>query len=372
MVNTTVNHTAHEQAHLDRALGRFQDEIQGEVRRLITTADGDPALGGFYGQMAYHLGWLDRDLQPIPVAAGKLMRPALVLWACELAAQTSGAKAPTLAKRHQQAMPAAAAVELVHNFSLIHDDIEDRDALRRGRPTVWAVWGEPQAINAGDGMFALAHMALWESAEHGLPAKTTLTLARLLDATCLRLCEGQYLDMAAEASATITPARYLDMIARKTAALMRAATTIGATIGDPSSATVPAALGDFGEALGIAFQLRDDLLGIWAADTALGKAPAGDLRRKKMTLPVIHTIANAAAKDRDRVLAIYHAPGEPDAADIAFLLTCIGRTSHAWCQAHLAAYCATARAALARTTATGEAMDALGALVEYVAIAAQA
>jgi geranylgeranyl diphosphate synthase type I len=371
MADTIVNHLAREQALLDRALGRFQDEIQREVQRIITNADGDPATGGFYGQMAYHLGWVDASLRPIPVAAGKLLRPALVLWTCELAAQASGATATMMVKRHHQALPAAAAVELVHNFSLIHDDIEDRDPLRRGRPTVWAVWGEPQAINTGDGMFALAHLALWESAARGVPAKTALTLAQLLDATCLRLCEGQHLDMVAEARAGITPARYLDMIARKTAALMRAATTIGATIGAPTSAAIPAALGDFGEALGIAFQLRDDLLGIWAADTALGKAPAGDVRRKKMTLPVIHTIATAPAQERDRVLAIYRAPGEPSEADITFLLECIGRTSRAWCQERLAEYCATAQAALARTAATGEAMEALGALVEYVAIAAQ-
>ncbi len=367
---------AREQAQLQRVLGRFQDDILSELRRVLAGADADPLTRPFYGQMAYHLGWVDAQFQPLAQpATGKLLRPALVLWSCQLAARAAGADAVTQRQRHHQALPAAAAVELVHNFSLIHDDIEDGDRLRHGRPALWCVWGEPQAINTGDGMFALARLALWESVARGLSAKKAITLASLLDATCLRLCEGQYRDMAAEASDDVTPDLYLDMIARKTAALMRAATTIGGTIGAPASKAIPAALAQFGQALGLAFQMRDDLLGIWAAHSELGKSPAGDLRRKKVTLPVIHALAHAPAADRARLRAIYRASEAPSDADIAYLLDVLEQTSHAWCRAQLAAQCAAAQTALTHACgpASGsDAAEALRALVAYIAIAARA
>src|SRR5579875_636598 len=153
---------ADEQAQLQRAVSRFKPEIEAELRRVLAEADAEPALRGFYGQMAYHLGWVDAELRPSPVVSGKLLRPALVLWSCALAAQSAGVDDATQQARHHQALPAAAAVELVHNFSLIHDDIEDRDRLRHGRPALWTIWGEAHAINTGDGMFSLARLALWE------------------------------------------------------------------------------------------------------------------------------------------------------------------------------------------------------------------
>jgi geranylgeranyl diphosphate synthase type I len=370
-----LDHVAREQAQLQRVLGRFRDDMLRELRRVLAAAENDPLTRPFYGQMAYHLGWVDAQFQPLaPPATGKLLRPALVLWACRLAALATGADSTTWRKRHHQALAAAAAVELVHNFSLIHDDIEDGDRLRHGRPALWCVWGESQAINTGDGMFALARLTLWESVARGLPAKKALALAKLLDATCLRLCEGQYRDMAAEASDDVTPDLYVDMIARKTAALMQAATIIGGTIGAPNSITIPAALGEFGQALGLAFQMRDDLLGIWAAHTELGKSPAGDVRRKKMTLPVMHALAHANAADRARLRAIYRAPAEPNDDDIAYLLDLLEEVSHAWCRAQLAAQCAAAQTALNRACGPASDSDAaasLRALIDYIAIAAR-
>ena len=365
---------AREQAQLNRALSHFQGEIDHELRDLFATTEADPELHGFYGQMAYHLGWVDSDLQPVNLPAGKLLRPGLVLWACDLAALASKADAATRQHRHQQALPAAAAVELVHNFSLIHDDIEDRDELRRGRPTVWSIWGEPQAINVGDGMFALARLALWRTLKVGLAPSLAVELAEMLDRTCLRLCEGQHRDMASEASATVTPSMYLDTIARKTAALMRTSTAIGGRIGAPADAAISTALADFGEALGIAFQLRDDLLGIWASSSELGKTAAGDLRRKKMSLPVIQALATATATERKQVLRIYHAPGEASEAQIALLLDILERRAHAWCRAQLADYCQQAYADLQKACSTATESEpalALGALVDYIAIAAR-
>jgi geranylgeranyl diphosphate synthase type I len=374
MANSPIS--AAEAAHLQTALDRFRDDILREMRAFLAAHDHDPALHSFYGAMAYHLGWVDAHFAPADNPPGKLLRPALVLWASELAALALGADAPTRQARLHAALPAAVSVELVHNFSLIHDDIEDRDQLRRGRATVWAIWGEAQAINVGDGMFSLGRLAVLQCADRGVAAADVLHMATTLDRTCLRLCEGQHRDMGFEAGSDITPAMYLDMIARKTAALMRAACVLGATVGAEGDATIIHDLAQFGESLGMAFQLRDDLLGIWDAHTSLGKTAAGDLRRRKQSLPVIHALAHASATDRARLAAIYAADREPTEDDIAWMLEVIGATSRAWCRGQLADLCSAARSALAHLTAThagvaeSEAAQALGAFVDYIALAA--
>ncbi|MBA3823513.1 MAG: polyprenyl synthetase family protein [Ktedonobacterales bacterium] len=365
-----------EAAHLQTALDRFRDPIISEMRAFFTAHDADADLHSFYGPMAYHLGWVDERFAPAQNPPGKLMRPALVLWACELAALAVGADATTRAERLYGALPAAVSVELIHNFSLIHDDIEDCDRLRRGRPTIWAIWGEPQAINIGDGMFALARLALVDCATRGVAAPLVLGMAGELDRTSLRLCEGQHRDMGFEGTTVVTPTMYLDMIARKTAALMRAACSFGATIGAAGVPGIVRDLAEFGECLGVAFQLRDDLLGIWDAHTSLGKTAAGDLRRRKKSLPVIHALAHAPPTKRARLAAIYAAETEPTEADITWMLTVIGATSRAWCREQLAELCARARTALAHAcgahagVADSESAQALGALVDYIALAA--
>ena len=367
------------EAALQQALTRFLPVIVAELRRTLQTVNNQPNLQPFYGQMAYHLGWVDAQFQPTASPPGKLMRPALVLWGCELAAAASGAAARTRAKRRQQALPVAAAVELLHNFSLIHDDIEDRDTLRRFRPTVWSLWGEAQGINTGDGMFCVMRLALWEVLAQGVPAKLAVQMAQILDRTALTLCEGQFLDMTFEAQATITTDAYLDMIGRKTAALMQAAPQLGALVGAPAAPHLAEALGMFGRALGVGFQLRDDMLGIWEAHTALGKSAAGDLRRKKMSLPVIYALGAASATDRACWQAIYARTDALDDDAIDQLLLILERVeARAWCQRQLADQCARARAALdgiVETTmdpAVSPAAEALGSMVAFVATAAHA
>jgi geranylgeranyl diphosphate synthase type I len=252
-----------------------------------------------YGQMDYHLGWRDATFAPSQGNRGKLLRPTLTLLAAELA----GGEAAV-----ERALPAAVAVELIHNFSLIHDDIEDGDESRHHRPTLWRIWGQPQAINTGDALFALARMQLLGLARRGVDAALTLRLAEQVDAVCLELCEGQHLDMSFEARRDVTVAMYLDMIARKTAALMRCATELGGRIGAPDDEALGERLGAFGQALGLAFQIRDDLLGIWQAQE-LGKSAAGDVRRKKMSLPVIHALEHANPQDHAALARIYFRPG---------------------------------------------------------------
>ncbi|MDE3230625.1 MAG: polyprenyl synthetase family protein, partial [Chloroflexota bacterium] len=257
-----------------------------------------------------------------------------------------------------RALPAAVSVELIHNFSLIHDDIEDGDEERHHRQTLWRVWGQPQAINTGDALFALARWRLLDLARLGVDAALTLRLIALVDATCLELCEGQHLDMSFEARREVSVAMYLDMIARKTAALMRCSTTLGARVGAPEDEALGERLGAFGQALGLAFQLRDDLLGIWQA-RELGKSAAGDVRRKKMSLPVIHALEHASEADRDALTAIYFAPGPASDEQIAEALAILDR-SGARARVHdvLREQLDQARAALAAALALAQARPA--------------
>jgi len=251
--------------------------LEAEMRQAV----GEPTHPGeqlFYGMLMYHLGWADAQLRPARVDAGKRIRPMLCLLAC-----AAGGGDPA------QALPAAAAIELLHNFSLIHDDIQDRSQTRRGRPTVWALWGVAQAINAGDALFVIAHRALWHLRQRGVPAERILEVAERFDAACLMLTKGQHLDLAFETADRVTVADYLEMIRGKTAALLAASLGIGARLaGFP-----PQELEAFGEALGMAFQVQDDLLGIWGDPAVTGKPVADDLRARKKTLPVIYAMERA-------------------------------------------------------------------------------
>ena len=338
-------------------VGYWLPKVESELRELLTR--DDPAVAEHYQMMCYHFGWVDEHLRPAFTPAGKRLRPLLCLLAC---AEVGGDPL--------QAMPAAVAIELLHNFSLIHDDIEDGDEQRRHRPTLWKLWGVPQAINSGDGLFSLARLGLWRLAERGVDPRVVIGLADLLDRTCLALCEGQFLDMHYEGRRDVSVAMYLAMIERKTAALMACAMEVGARLGASEDAALASTLARCGRALGMAFQLRDDLLGIWSAD-ALGKTPAGDLRRKKMTLPILHALEHAQRADRDVLIAIYDTAGPAPEAEIVVALAALERSgARERVRAALGDAATTARAALAE--AAGEAPRAraaaaqLAALVEFV------
>lgn len=255
---------------------RYVPLVEEEMRRVLQTADG--LLAGHYGMLRYHMGWANERFEPAQVSSGKRIRPVLCLLACQ-------AVRGSLAS----AVPAAAALELVHNFSLIHDDIEDDSPTRRHRPTVWALWGRPQAINAGDAMFTLARLALARLHEHGLPAARVLEAFRLFDQACLRLTEGQYLDMSFETRLDVTVDEYLAMVDGKTAALLAASLNLGALIGD-AAPQAREHLAVFGRSLGLAFQIQDDILGIWGDEVLLGKSAESDILTRKKSLPVIHAL----------------------------------------------------------------------------------
>jgi len=210
-----------------------------------------------------------------PQVQGKRIRPLLTLLTCSAAGGDWRA-----------ALPAAAAVELLHNFSLIHDDIQDNSPLRRGRPTVWKMWGIPQAINAGDSLYTLAYSAIQDLAETTDPA-TTLTAGNLLQQTCLALTRGQFLDIDFENRSDVSLEEYWLMIDGKTAALIGASTELGAL----SAGAAPAKLQTyrkFGHDLGLAFQVTDDLLGIWGDEDETGKSASSDLSAGKKSLPIVY------------------------------------------------------------------------------------
>src|SRR5213594_3767937 len=265
--------------------------IDEEIRSLLTQPE--PALQPFYGMMLYHLG-LDAG-RP---RGGKRLRPLLCLLVFE-----------ALAGEPQRVLPAVAAIELLHNFTLIHDDIEDQDPARHHRPTVWSVWGVPQAINAGDGMYAVSRLAVQRLRKLGFPPERILDFASLLDQTCVRVCEGQFLDISFESRTDVTAERYRVMAARKTGALFGASAQSAAMLAsdDPS---VRDQLARFGEEFGQAFQAHDDLLGIWASTERTGKIEMNDLVKRKKTLPVVLAFERASPGGRDRLAALFE-PAAP-------------------------------------------------------------
>ena len=286
---------------LAELIAATEDEILSLVR------DRDPSTHGVYEMVRYHLG-----LDGSGAAAGKRMRPLLGLLAYA-----------SITGRYEPALPGAAAVELGHNFSLVHDDIEDGDRERRHRPTLWAMHGIPQAINTGDMLFSLSRVALHRLTDLGFSDAKVLRLMRLYDTTCVALCEGQYIDIwTSEHDEAMSVELYFDMIGRKTAALISASIEAGALLATDDEAVI-ARYRAFGWALGLAFQLNDDLLGIWGQEQATGKEPT-DLARHKKTLPVIYALEHAGPEDRERLRALQAAEA-PTAAELDELVAILER-----------------------------------------------
>ena len=274
-------------AHL---IPQVETEMRDVVNAAIAHNIQQPKW--FNVMLNYHLGFADAQGNPAQINAGKRIRPMLVLLSCE----ACGGDA-------RQSLPAAAAVELLHNFSLIHDDIEDGDELRRGRLTVWKQWNIAQAINTGDAMFAQAHLALQKLMDCGVPAERVVRAMRAFDAMCVHLTIGQHLDMSFETRNEVngvTTAEYMAMIEGKTAALVKACCQIGAIVAGADEARIEA-LGEFGRGVGLSFQLQDDVLGIWGDPAKTGKQDS-DLAHGKKTLPVLF-----AAEQDARVRELYFA-----------------------------------------------------------------
>ncbi|MEO6061852.1 MAG: polyprenyl synthetase family protein [Thermoflexales bacterium] len=276
--------------------------VEARMRSVVDGAGAD----GLRTMLLYHLGFTDARGRSERAPAGKRIRPALLLLAASVSGQPGSVEAAT---------SAAAAVELLHNFSLIHDDIEDGDTLRRGRPTLWNVWGIAQSINTGDAMFAMAHQALLESAA---PAERVLRAMNVFETMCVRLTRGQHLDISFETRADVSVAEYLEMIAGKTAALTEACCEIGAILGGSDNPQI-LALARFGRDLGVAFQIQDDALGIWGDPARTGKADT-DLVHRKKTYPVL------VAAERDPVFQARYFDDGAEKRDLASLREMIEAT----------------------------------------------
>jgi geranylgeranyl diphosphate synthase type I len=331
---------------------RYLPLIEAELREAL--APPRPRLASFYGMMQYHLGWVDRDFAPAKSGTGKHLRPILCLLAC----QATGGDP-------DQALPAAAAIELVHNFSLVHDDIEDNSPLRRGRPTVWKVWGVPQAINAGDALFALAHLAMQRLANRGVPPQRVLTALEILDQACLALTEGQHLDLSFESRLDVDVEQYLAMIRGKTAALFSAAAQLGALVAGSDPASI-ARCRRFGQNLGLAFQIVDDILGIWGDPQVTGKPAADDIRQRKKTLPIVRALGEEQRTENQGLREIYQREIIDEEAARAALKILKALGARRYAQTMASDYYQQAQAELDATGIANEAQDDLRELTAFL------
>ncbi len=320
-------------ASVDPALRRAVDSLPGSMRRIAL----------------YHFGWEHADGTPAAGNAGKAIRPALVLTA-------TGA----LGGQHAAAVQAAAAVELIHNFTLLHDDVMDRDTTRRHRPTAWTVFGDADAILAGDAMQALAQRLL---AEDSHPASQAAA-ARL--ASCVvELCEGQHADTAMEkrGPAEVTLDEVLAMAEAKTGALLGCACALGGLYAGADEEDVDA-LDAFGREAGLAFQLIDDVIGIWGDPSRTGKPAGADLIARKKSLPVVAALASGtpAATELAELYGVPYEEGELERTVLA-VERAGGRD---WAQLQAADRMSRAMHELSRAIPDPEAAGGLLALAEFV------
>ena len=270
---------------------RYKSWIEDELSRAVPQTKG----ADVHLLMSYHLGWVDQHgvADPSGSSQGKALRPTLCLFACEATASS-----------FNRALPAAAALELIHNFSLLHDDIQDQDLERRHQPTAWSLWGVPRALVAGDAMHSTGDLAALRSVDLDVSASVVVRVSEILTNSYLAMIEGQCLDLEFEGRTDITSVEYLHMIACKTGALIRCGLETGALLADGDEAAVQA-FASFGEGLGRAFQIRDDYLGIWGDEATLGKATGNDIRRRKKSFPVVFALERAAGAALDDLQKIY-------------------------------------------------------------------
>ena len=314
MTSPAVNSAGDRVETLPAILHRYQAVVNDALRESL--ASNTLPL---YQILRYSMGWSDAHGNPRAATEGKALRPTLCLLACEA---TGG--------EVSRALPAAVSLELIHNFSLIHDDIQDRDETRHHRPTAWTVWGEPKALVAGNTLRSLADVYLWRLIGEGMTFEEALKVTSMLTEAYLEMIEGQYLDVSYEGQTDIGLADYLNMISKKTGALIRCALYLGALIGARDEATARA-FRDCGRSLGFVFQIRDDVLGIWGDEEATGKPVGADTRRKKITLPFVYAMSQAQGRDLKELLSVYSGStvGDNEVASVLEVMEKIGAKEYA-------------------------------------------
>jgi len=283
-------------------LGKYQQSVDRSLNTSLSLHTTK-----LHTMLQYHLGLGDEHGNQTVSNQGKGLRSSLCTFACEAVGGVP-----------DQAMAAAAAIELVHNFTLIHDDIQDGDMERRHRPTLWAIWGMPKALQAGNAMRSLADLYLQQLPHHQVAPDVVAMCSNLLTSAYLETVEGQYLDLNFEGRTDISTSTYLDMISRKTGALIRCSMQLGALTGNGDAKTVQA-LTKCGQYLGAVFQIRDDYLGMWGYEEETGKAVGNDLRRKKNSLPLVYALEQANTMEKEQLQSIY-AKEQVEDADVASTL----------------------------------------------------
>lgn len=293
-------------------LGKYAADIDKTIKE--TLVESPDFIQGVIG---YHFGWVDQNFEPANFERGKMFRPTISLLVYE-----------ALTGQYQAALPVAASIELIHNFSLLHDDIEDNDVERRGRPTAWTIWGKSLVINAGDHLYSLAYKTLYRLDTKQFPPERVFAVFRLINEACIALTEGQDLDLRFETIPDVSTEMYIDMVYKKTGALVEAAILSGAKLGT-SNERILQNYYEFARNIGIAFQIRDDMLGIWGDTAKTGKSAANDLYRKKKTLPVIYMLEKASGARQETLKAYYATPDPLSETEVDFV-----RESLAWADAY--------------------------------------
>jgi geranylgeranyl diphosphate synthase type I len=269
---------------IEAVLDRFREPVDREMQAVLANHSEIP----LYEMVRYHLGL---DGNATPARTGKRVRAAMCMLCCAAAGGDAA-----------EAAPAATAIEMLHGFTLLHDDVADEDIMRRGRPTVWRRWGVGQAVTAGDALYALANLAAMRITARGASADVAAGVLAEINSATLTICEGQQLDISYEGRSDVTVDDYLDMVGRKTAALFATSCAVGALVARAKEATREG-LRRFGRKVGLAFQIVDDVLGVWGSAETLGKPVGSDLRRNKRSLPVIHALSAASDDDREDMLS---------------------------------------------------------------------
>ena len=264
----------------------YQRAVNEELRAVFEGRDGF-----LYNILRYHLGWVDQDGIPQNGAPPLHFQGALALACCE-----------ALGADYRQALPAAAGVELVHHFTLVHGEVQVGRAESVDRPSIWWVWGPAQAINAGDGLHALGRTTIMRLTQRGMPPERVLRAVRSLDSACLRLCEGQYMDLEFQDQLMVTDAAYLNMVNRKAGALAGAAAEAGALAAAADDAQCDA-VHDFGAGLGTAWQIARDIGDLWG-ERGDGMT-ASNVISKKKSLPVIHALEHGSLSAKRELGSIY-------------------------------------------------------------------
>jgi geranylgeranyl diphosphate synthase, type I len=286
-----------------KILKQYSEKIDQEITK--TMANVDPAD-------------LREASQHLTIAGGKKLRPTLVILSCE-----------AVGGEPNSALKTAAAMELIHTFSLIHDDIMDQDEKRRGKPSVHVLWGDAMAILAGDTLFSKAFETVLRSEEDGVfPSRILPTLNTMVD-SCIKICEGQALDMGFAQRLDVQESEYLLMIYKKTSALIAAATKAGAIIGGGTQEQINA-LAEYGQLIGMAFQIQDDYLDVASQEEDLGKPVGSDIMEGKMTLLVVHALSNASPEDKKILLTILKEGEEENVPRAVEILEKYGSIHYAW------------------------------------------